>query len=715
MLFPKGPRFIPEKTSDVPGPNTYNVTTEPTELYKRGAFLEKTDRFSKEKNSEVPGPGTYNAESKCPTKPSHPDRYVILLRRLEDLEKVHADDKKSHNLELERCKLELARSQKTNTDQSERLDKIKKQNDAYETRLQDYKKSSASDQTELKELRAKVRRLEHENGQISGKQTEASDIKKALHSLEAKRKDDIRDRDRKIMELEKGIAAERKKREVAEGCLQEAKGKADRETQQAHDNTKNLQYQLDSTKREIDEARQTFNSWKTEAESREEELVQQLEQCKRNMVRVAESYGRLATSTVTASQHALLKSEHVALRMRAMRLERKLANSEAQVTELANLVRYTKEDNIFLRQRNQDAENEAGFYRDALLGQTCWSMADFHPSTVLTAIKDEARLIEADIADGQKEVYEAFRGHLEGFCNLYRLHIDDLLTKYSINDHLLRLESDIGKIQEEDLSRARLDYGVISSQLQNVRTELSSLQESLVDTQTALQKSIQAQGVFQRRSTELENQMRDETSKHKEALQKERDIVQKLTATARMSKTSEETLQATIEQLNIELIEATRFQEAYYGLVDETEALVARNNLAEEEASRLSHFNAQILGHNNPAQRILYVDRIRRELADVKQKLLTCTLERDTVAATNEDLRHELGMYASAIVPIDDKPRTAMTRVARPPLISQSLNVPSHIPSDSLVQKNDSKTVSVSNPVPSLESIAGDMTLDEIM
>jgi uncharacterized tellurite resistance protein B-like protein len=63
----------------------------------------------------------------------------------------------------------------------------------------------------------------------------------------------------------------------------------------------------------------------------------------------------------------------------------------------------------------------------------------------------------------------------------------------------------------------------------------------------------------------------------------------------------------------------SRFQEAYYNLVDETEALVARNNLAEEEAESLSKFNAEILGHSNPAQRISYVDRIRRELADVKQ------------------------------------------------------------------------------------------------
>lgn len=54
-------------------------------------------------------------------------------------------------------------------------------------------------------------------------------------------------------------------------------------------------------------------------------------------------------------------------------------------------------------------------------------------------------------------------------------------------------------------------------------------------------------------------------------------------------------------------------------LVEEVGALVDRNALAEGEAAKLSKFNAEILGHNNPAQRIVYVDRIRRELAETKQ------------------------------------------------------------------------------------------------
>jgi hypothetical protein len=71
-------------------------------------------------------------------------------------------------------------------------------------------------------------------------------------------------------------------------------------------------------------------------------------------------------------------------------------------------------------------------------------------------------------------------------------------------------------------------------------------------------------------------------------------------------------------RLLTDLADAERYQDAYNSLSEEVNSLLARNQLAEEEAERLGKFNAEILGHNNPAQRISYVDRIRRELADAK-------------------------------------------------------------------------------------------------
>lgn len=89
------------------------------DTYKHGAFLEKTDRFSKETPADVPGkplapsagsyvdrvllgPNSYNTEAKTTTtKPSaksgsgNADRYAVLQRKVEDLERLHNEDKRS--------------------------------------------------------------------------------------------------------------------------------------------------------------------------------------------------------------------------------------------------------------------------------------------------------------------------------------------------------------------------------------------------------------------------------------------------------------------------------------------------------------------------------------------------------------------------------------------------------------------------------------------
>lgn len=72
-------------------------------------------------------------------------------------------------------------------------------------------------------------------------------------------------------------------------------------------------------------------------------------------------------------------------------------------------------------------------------------------------------------------------------------------------------------------------------------------------------------------------------------------------------------------RLTVDLSDAERYRDAYHKLLDEVGTLAARNQLAESEANRLSQFNAEILGHTNPAQRIVYLDRVRRELAETKQ------------------------------------------------------------------------------------------------
>ena len=99
---------------------------------------------------------------------------------------------------MDRLKSELARAQKSNSENSDRTDKLKKQNDLLDSRLQELKKSNESSQAEVKELRSKLRVSEHERNQLASKQGDLGETKKALQALDGKRRDEMRERDRKI-------------------------------------------------------------------------------------------------------------------------------------------------------------------------------------------------------------------------------------------------------------------------------------------------------------------------------------------------------------------------------------------------------------------------------------------------------------------------------------------------------------------------------------
>jgi hypothetical protein len=166
-----------------------------------------------------------------------------------------------------------------------------------------------------------------------------------------------------------------------------------------------------------------------------------------------------------------------------------------------------------------------------------------------------------------------------------------------------------------------------------------------------------------------------------------------------------------LRRLSAELVDVERFQEAYYALSDRVGELAARNALAEDEADRLSAFNAEILSHNNPAQRVMYLERVRRELAETKLALLATTRDKETALAHGEELVQELKMYKSvALAPAtatvaDRRPKTTITRVARVPLANHSLN--------GQVLAGMGRSVSVPGAVHEVGE--DEMTLDEIM
>ncbi|KAI0958971.1 hypothetical protein AcV7_004638 [Taiwanofungus camphoratus] len=721
-MFPRGPRFPAVKVPDIPGPNTYNPQDPEYDAYKRGAFLEKTNRFSKDKTSDVPGPGAYKTETamtdvKCTTNnvtKSTTDRYAVLQRRVEELERLHSEGKKSHLIELERLKFDLHGAQKSLTEHSERADKQKKQNDALESRLQELKKISTSEQSEIRDLRAKIRVAEHERAQLASKQSEAGEARKALQAAEARRRDELRERDRKIAELEKALSMERKKRETVEMRLADIKNKADNELQEVRETASGFETALRDTRLEAQRAKAALEDLENRVTDREEELMQRLEQHRHLLARVADEYGQLVAATVPLSVHSHVKDESEILKIRVLRLERKLANTEGQVVELANLVRHTKDENMFLSTRLKEVDAEALFYSQALKDIAQEERPD---PTANLALDEDLDVLRRQLQQCQTDMQKTLTADLRVWEELDRLRSDALILHSSALLKALNGAEDQGIQQAMQLSEVNAKHAELSATLEALKAEYASIQCRLVEVTGSFETSKIAEEALKKQLETYRAQTRAEVAAVEQTLQREREASKRLVETLHKSKLAEEALQAEIGQLSSELAQAERYQEAYNGLVEEVGALIARNSLAEEETARLSKFNAEILGHNNPAQRIMYVDRIRRELHETKQKLFLSTRDRDAVVADNDDLRYELELYKSVAVPPELKPRATLTRVGRVPLAMQDVNIRGNTnPAEHTesVQVSEGKQRML-DTMPELEYEHGEMTLDEIM
>uniref|UniRef100_A0A0W0F068 Uncharacterized protein n=1 Tax=Moniliophthora roreri TaxID=221103 RepID=A0A0W0F068_MONRR len=505
------------------------------------------------------------------------DRYTTLQRKLEELEKVHAEGKKA-------VRPILFFHQQVN---------IKKETQ-HQTELTNLKSQLAKSKSELRDTTVKLRLAE-----------------KQLLAKEKPHKVELEKEKRKLQTLTEQLA----QRDAELGGMQAVKE------------------ELIRTKDEVNTAKQ-----------RETELQAQLNQIQDILERVTKAYGQLASHTVPQSTYDGWRMKNTHLELQIARLQRKLANADGQVHELAWLIRQVKEENVLLRGLVRDAEDEAVF---------AWSLVPQEQQQQHKEM-DLGRLASEIIID-QHERLTAQRTITESLFTLEHEHHTQLLPAYTdAENELLQQTAELDTAQQ--------------------------LFAATTHTVAELKKSLEE---WKMQAKTLERQVRDTSA----ALEKGKEVSTKFRLEAQRVKMAEEGLRAEVEQLTAELMDAERFQEAYYSLHDHVETLTARNALAEDEAAKLSAINAEILGHRNPAQRIMYVERIRGELAEARQKLLASTRANEAMVEVNQKLKEELGMYKSVMVPQELKPKMNLIRVGRP----------------ALADLNGSRAT------------GGDMTVDEIM
>lgn len=376
------------------------------------------------------------------------------------------------------------------------------------------------------------------------KQGDVGETKKALQALESRRRDEVRDKDRKIVELEKALAGEKKKREGSDGKLKEVTEKSNEEAQKLRQASQELQLQLDEARKEAQKAQSSLAAMKGHSGDKEEQLVTQLEQCRSLMARVADEYGRLASVTVPVHVHSHLKQNHAALELRTLRLERKLTNSEAQVVELANLIRQTEERSEQLGAELRDAQVAVAFYSQVLSDGGV-----LHQPSLDRGLEDEILGITQVLHDSEIQVRDVNEAYHRLLHRWYQSECNQLLLSCSIADRAVLQEQQTVQRQTVELAGAVAARDSLMSQLDSLRGEMEATQQQYIAANSALADARLDNATLTQKVGELEENIRVKSAHHKEALRKEKETAQRLTATTQMTKMSEEGLRAEVEQL----------------------------------------------------------------------------------------------------------------------------------------------------------------------
>ena len=402
-----------------------------------------------------------------------------------------------------------------------------------EVRIQDLKRSSSADQSEIKALRAKLKAYEQERTQIATRQEDVAESKRALQALENRRREEIRERDKVIADLEKSLASEKRKRELAEARIDDVRAKDDEQVREARSAAQRSEAQLNDARNQVRLASAALAILESKSAFKEEELTMQLEQFRSILAAAAEQYGQLASTTIPLPVHTRVKYKNSALRLRVLRLETKLANAKGQVAELANLVRHTTEENRFLSAQLRDVEDEVNFYSHAL--KDAKNVRDNRSEIIFE------RSAREDLAVIQEE--NALES--EAACQVYRLMCEELWPLCSLLEDSLRERDELVQQYAVDLDATSTARNLLASQLEALEADHEEQLKNLIKSRDELKATSETSGKQWR---ETEARMLAEMSKHEEMMRKERDTVQRLTSTIQKSRMAEDGLRAEVDQ-----------------------------------------------------------------------------------------------------------------------------------------------------------------------
>ncbi len=242
-----------------------------------------------------------------------------------------------------------------------------------------------------------------------------------------------------------------------------------------------------------------------------------------------------------------LRHEHHSLQFYTFRLERRLANTEAQVAELASLIRQTQDANGLLEDELRAAEEDNNWYKVALedmradfcSGRTD-SMHALLVGTLATAQKEHLLSelkIQQTLSSSERRFarfYASLYGELEASCATIRADLDAELL--------------VSQTQAVELQTAKAVQDATSADLNAVRTGMESMRKQLEETSSSLSAVKAREAALVQEVKDVKSQNKEQTTAHRQAFQKEKETASKLAMNLQQSKVAEEELRAEINQ-----------------------------------------------------------------------------------------------------------------------------------------------------------------------
>lgn len=436
---------------------------------------------------------------------------------------------------------------RTNADQLTRIDKLKKQVDAQDGRTQDLKRTALTDQAEIRDLRAKLRVAETDRAGLQTKYNEAIRTKQTSDSATTARLDELKKKDQRIVELEKAMASEKKRREDAESKLRDAGNtRAADERKRSSENAR-ARTRLEQAEAETAQVRAEMDADRRRGEAQREELVVQLEGLRDMLLQAATHYGKLVSETVSKVAHDKLRHEHHSLQFHTFQLERKLANTESQVAELANLIRQSQDANGLLVDELHTAEEDRNWYM-AALEDTRTDLRSAHVDPTHALLVDSLATSQKEHLLSELEIQKALSSGESRSAKFYARLSSELAASCGAVRADLDVELLVSQNRAIELQTAKALQDVTSADLQAARTELESTRKQLEEASSSLSAVKTREAALVQEVMEVRSQNKEQTTAHKQALQKEKETSNRLASGLQQSKVAEEELRAEINQ-----------------------------------------------------------------------------------------------------------------------------------------------------------------------